>query len=363
VEEAQRAQAARLFDRAMDLRQESSLEIPDKVRLNYACLADLAGLPEEERDGSFTSLFAGDFPIAGLFFLSHIVAKGHAQPHHWTYAIYQFLRLFRHDIASFLAELQAGCGARPFDAEDSFYDPDFVIIGTMKGGTTMLYHLLTQHPDIENRQPKELHYFTEHSGPTSMQEYRRFFSGKCHGVKAGEASPSYFDVRLPGDTLPARFARDMPNTLFILSLADPARRFVSEYYHNLRASAGAEYGQTYFDQSQILSVQLFDQAVAENVPAIITSRYELRLDAWLQGIPRERLIVVSQEKLRQDHRSVLGECFERLGLAPHEADLGSGKDRNVNKYPIPDGLLSERMRAEFEPTRAFVSDRLGADFW
>jgi Sulfotransferase family len=37
--------------------------------------------------------------------------------------------------------------------------PDFVIIGTQRGGTTSLYRYLTQHPDIGSALRKEVHFF------------------------------------------------------------------------------------------------------------------------------------------------------------------------------------------------------------
>tara|TARA_Y100000385_G_C13021459_1_gene606377 strand:- start:214 stop:387 length:174 start_codon:yes stop_codon:yes gene_type:complete len=37
---------------------------------------------------------------------------------------------------------------------------DFLIPGTMKGGTTRLYDLLTMHPEINKAKKQEIHYFT-----------------------------------------------------------------------------------------------------------------------------------------------------------------------------------------------------------
>ena len=38
--------------------------------------------------------------------------------------------------------------------------PDFLIIGTMKGGTTRLYDFITMHSAIERAKQKEIHYFS-----------------------------------------------------------------------------------------------------------------------------------------------------------------------------------------------------------
>ena len=38
--------------------------------------------------------------------------------------------------------------------------PDFLIVGTMKGGTTILYDFINMHPDVESASQKEIHYFS-----------------------------------------------------------------------------------------------------------------------------------------------------------------------------------------------------------
>ena len=38
-------------------------------------------------------------------------------------------------------------------------EPDFLIIGAQKAGTSSLYQWLTSHPDVIRARTKELHYF------------------------------------------------------------------------------------------------------------------------------------------------------------------------------------------------------------
>jgi hypothetical protein len=37
--------------------------------------------------------------------------------------------------------------------------PDFVVIGTQKGGTSFFYRLVTEHPLVKEAAAKELHFF------------------------------------------------------------------------------------------------------------------------------------------------------------------------------------------------------------
>src|SRR5579885_2579069 len=78
--------------------------------------------------------------------------------------------------------------------------PDFLIIGTQRGGTTSLYHYLQAHPCLQATTTKEVHFFDRkyHKG---LLWYRGHFPTvweKAHAQQVqkqafvtGEASPSY----------------------------------------------------------------------------------------------------------------------------------------------------------------------------
>jgi len=53
-------------------------------------------------------------------------------------------------------------------------DPDFIIIGVQKGGTTSLYNYLIKHPNIEPSFRKEVHFF-DHNYNRGFNWYRAFF--------------------------------------------------------------------------------------------------------------------------------------------------------------------------------------------
>jgi hypothetical protein len=79
--------------------------------------------------------------------------------------------------------------------------PDFVVLGTQKGGTSFFYRLLTEHPLVRGAAAKELHFF-DNKFAEGVGWYRRCFSeGKrVDGQRTitGEASPSYlFDPQVP----------------------------------------------------------------------------------------------------------------------------------------------------------------------
>ena len=106
--------------------------------------------------------------------------------------------------------------------------PDFVVLGTQRGGTSFLYRLLTKHPLVRGAAAKELHFF-DNKFSEGVGWYRRCFSeGKrIDGQRTitGEAAPkSLFDPQVP-----ERMARIVPEARLIALLRNPVDRAYSHY--------------------------------------------------------------------------------------------------------------------------------------
>ncbi len=105
-------------------------------------------------------------------------------------------------------------------------DPDFVIVGAMKCGTTSVFHWLRQHPEVYAAD-KELHYFDLHYD-NGREWYRHHFREATDKQICGEGTPSY--LYLPWAR--AGLARDLPEARFLVTLRDPVDRAWSHYLHN-----------------------------------------------------------------------------------------------------------------------------------
>lgn len=106
--------------------------------------------------------------------------------------------------------------------------PDFLIIGTQKGGTSSLHGYLAKHPDLSASTPmKEVHYFdTRHFGDLAW--YRAHFQPRKPWARrpfAFESTPRY----LFHPEAPARIAAVLPRVKMIAVLRDPTRRAISAY--------------------------------------------------------------------------------------------------------------------------------------
>src|SRR5690348_1015601 len=117
--------------------------------------------------------------------------------------------------------------------------PDFLIIGTQRGGTTSLYHYLQAHPCIGPASTKEVHFFDMrfHKG---LAWYRGHFPSRIdqyaveqahgHSLVTGEATALY----LFHPHAPKRVAEALPSVKLIVLLRNPVNRALSHYYHAVK---------------------------------------------------------------------------------------------------------------------------------
>ncbi|MEO0686310.1 MAG: sulfotransferase domain-containing protein, partial [Cyanobacteria bacterium J06649_11] len=107
--------------------------------------------------------------------------------------------------------------------------PEFLIIGTQKGGTTSLHAYLDQHPMLIMSSHKEPHFFT-FAYDRGINYYKHYFPYRWQNQLSGEATPAYFchpDV-------PARVHAMLPAAKLILLLRNPVERAFSAHQMNLR---------------------------------------------------------------------------------------------------------------------------------
>ena len=107
--------------------------------------------------------------------------------------------------------------------------PDFLGIGAQKAGTTYLYSLLSEHPQVFLSSPKELHFFSLHyqKGLAWYQDQFKFAAtDKC----CGEITPYYMFHPLASK----RIRKHLPNVKLIVLLRDPVERALSQFFHSRR---------------------------------------------------------------------------------------------------------------------------------
>ncbi|PWL22601.1 MAG: sulfotransferase [Synechococcus sp. XM-24] len=176
--------------------------------------------------------------------------------------------------------------------------PDFLGIGTQKGGTTSLQKLLEQHPDAFLPITKEIHYFTLHYNE-SEHWYRGHFQQANREQICGEITPYY----LFHPEAPQRIQALLPKARLIVLLRDPVERALSQYFHARRL------GFEELDLKAALAAE--SQRLASGNPYshqkhsyLSRSRYELQLQRYQRLFkPHQLLILRSEDFFDKTERS------------------------------------------------------------
>ena len=108
--------------------------------------------------------------------------------------------------------------------------PNFIVIGTMKSGTSSMFHYLKQHPQISMAYKAEDFFGRNfHKG---VRWYRSFFPYKYKGETQaiGEITPSY----ILRDYVPERVRATVPEARFIILLRNPVDRAYSHFQFRKR---------------------------------------------------------------------------------------------------------------------------------
>ena len=100
--------------------------------------------------------------------------------------------------------------------------PEFLGLGTQKGGTTTLHRLLEQHPDVYLPACKEVHFF-DLNYDAGEGWYRNHFTDAKPHQTCGEITPFYlFHPDVPG-----RIHNLLPKARMVVLLRDPVERTIS----------------------------------------------------------------------------------------------------------------------------------------
>ena len=110
--------------------------------------------------------------------------------------------------------------------------PNFMCIGAAKSGTTTLYDILRQHPEIFISAFKEPHFFDiSENYKNGIQWYEKNYFSNVNTEIIADFTPSYlFEKKAP-----ERIYKDLgENVKFVVLLRNPVDRAYSHYLHSVR---------------------------------------------------------------------------------------------------------------------------------
>jgi hypothetical protein len=250
--------------------------------------------------------------------------------------------------------------------------PDFIIIGTQRGGTSSLFNYLIQSPHILPSLRKEVHYFDD-GFARGLNWYRAHFALSVHrsflertrGVSlVFEASP-YYMLHPHAAT---RVRQILPHVKLIALLRNPVDRAESHYHHQVRRGRET----LSFEEAIVREPERLDgerEKIAAD-PRYVSRNYRLfsyltrgryveQLPAWAALFPPEQLHIIRSEDLFLDPGATVAAVLKWLGVP----EATSGPFRKFNQAPYTRMTPSMRARLEdyFRPYNERLYEYLGRD--
>lgn len=251
-------------------------------------------------------------------------------------------------------------------------DPEFLIIGAKRGGSTSFYYDLLGHPQIAQLYPrpdylpkaaatKGVHYFDQNY-ERGEQWYRGHLPStfvrarQARRVSApvitGEASPYY--LFHPGAA--ERAAELVPDAKIIAVLRDPVQRTYSHWKERRRggfedlefaAALAAEDTRIGDVEERLRREPAFHSYAHEQLSYARQSEYATALARWYACFPSQQILILSSEDYYANPQATLDEAVDFLGL-PRQP-LASGEVRNAAAGDEIDPAVAAELKARFAP--------------
>jgi hypothetical protein len=248
--------------------------------------------------------------------------------------------------------------------------PDFLIIGTPRGGTYSLFSYLAYHPQIEppknirNRpgQQKELHFFNRKYNKGISWYTDRF--PETENKLLFEATPDY----LYEPNSPSRIKNHMPKCKIIILLRNPVSRTWSLYYNYWRKRRKTKLNDLYgLLQTVTDNMEELPDLIGNDARLIHSGIYIRSIKRWFSFFPKKQFLILKSEDLFKNTMGILNECFDFLGVnkktyKPRFLGVYDLLKDSTSKNPTMPKLLEDEMAEFYKPYNQELYEFLGRDF-
>lgn len=259
--------------------------------------------------------------------------------------------------------------------------PDYLVVGTKKGGTTSLINWLVHHPHVARMFPstqrlKSSHYFdiNYHRGPNWYRSHfpsrwaRTAHSRRVNGpVVVGEASPYY----MFHPAASRRASETAPDVKVIALLRDPVSRAYSNYWdrratdtENLSTFEAAidaeEQRLAGVDNTRLVTDPAYYSFDHDNHSYLARGRYLEHLSSWIDAFPPDQLLILQAESMFTEPEEVFARVQRFLGI-PVVGTIPLSKFNERSRAPMKDDTRA-RLADYYRPHNAALYEALGQDF-
>ncbi len=246
------------------------------------------------------------------------------------------------------------------------WEPNFIIIGVQKGGTSSLYTYLTHHPQIAEARQKEVHFF-DLNLDKGIEWYRSQFPSIGDGTERQicEASPYY----IFHPCVPQRVYNVFPQVKLILLLRNPVDRAISHYYHEVRLgfenlsleeAIAAEPQRLAGEIEKLMASQTYYSHNHQHYAYLSRGIYADQILNWLKFFPKEQMLILKSEDLYTNPAATFNTTLEFLNLPSYQ--LEKYDKYNAGEYGSVNEEIYQQLTAYFQPHNQRLAGLLGTSF-
>jgi hypothetical protein len=209
-------------------------------------------------------------------------------------------------------------------------NPDFILVGAPKCGTTALFEFLGQHPEVRLANIKEPHFFSflgdkkPHWATKSLEEYAELFDAADPRLQ-GEASTWY----LYSPTAAISIKRTVPRVKILAILRNPMERALSSYLFRLQN--GWESCMN-FEAAVRAEPERIKKGAEWDFHYVAAGLYGQQLARYYEVFPEDQIKVLLHEDFRIEPEVCLRDVCVFLGINP-DFKFTTTVDVNTTKPP------------------------------
>ncbi|MEM1355047.1 MAG: sulfotransferase [Planctomycetota bacterium] len=197
-------------------------------------------------------------------------------------------------------------------------EPNFLVIGASKCGTSTLRHLLNQHPDVFVSMGNEPYFFSnDEYYNRGWDWYTAQFEMVSNEKAVGEGCGRYAMCQKYPETV-ERAARHLPSAKIIYIVRHPMQRIVSDFLQKR-------------EQGDPLPPNFLKAVRAYRRELVDCSNYLQQINAYREKYDDDEILVLFAEDLHTDPAGVLRRTFQFLGVDPAFVPPGLGEQKNTSQ--------------------------------
>jgi len=253
-------------------------------------------------------------------------------------------------------------------------EPNFLIIGAQRCGTSSLFYYLSRHPFIKPSQKKEIRYFDRFTN-LGMNWYKgnfpskivKFFFQKKNGMPfiTGEATSSY----IFHPSLPELISNLLPDVKIIALIRNPTDRAFSHYNMMKRvAKENLSFEQALEEESSRIKGEEEKIQKDLNYFSLPLNYYAYLhhgmfvnyLEKWLNYFPKDQMLIITTEELEDEPKKIFLNVTRFLGIPDWAPNDFPKKNIGSNQKILPE--TRKKLVMFFKPYNEQLYKLLGKNF-